>query len=398
MFVLYDKEKQDKPIKVWLENQSQIEEGCLKQALNLSNLPFVHKWVALMSDVHEGFGMPIGGVIALDGVVIPNAVGVDIGCGMAFVETDLHKNEFTEEQYRILVGQIMRNVPTGFEHHKKRQSCDTLDSYKKDMSASIPELTAEIESGYYQVGTLGGGNHFIELQQDENMMLCVMVHSGSRNFGFKVAKYFNAMAKQLNKKWGSSIPESFDLAFLPEDTTQGKNYVEWMNLTLDFAAENRQKILEAVKIEILRIAPDVSFFNEINAHHNYAAKETHFGKDVWVHRKGAINAQEGKIGIIPGSMGSYSYIVKGLGNKESFKSCSHGAGRVIGRNEAKRKYSVEEVMQDIKKSNVILGKRNKSDVAEECRMAYKDIELVISQQLDLIEPVKKLKTVAVIKG
>jgi len=398
VFVLYDKEKQEKPIKVWLENHSQIEEGCLKQALNLSNLPFVHKWVALMSDVHEGFGMPIGGVIALDGVVIPNAVGVDIGCGMAFVETDIYKDDLTEEQYKALVGHIMRGVPTGFEHHKKRQSCHTLDSYKESLSSNIPELTAEIESGYYQVGTLGGGNHFIELQQDESMRLCIMVHSGSRNFGYKVAKHFNIIAKQLNKKWTSSIPESFDLAFLPEENTQGKNYVEWMNLALDFAAENRQKILGAVKSEISRIVPKISFFNEVNAHHNYAAKETHFGKELWVHRKGAINAQEGKIGIIPGSMGSNSYIVKGLGNKESFDSCSHGAGRVIGRNEAKKKYSVDEVMLDISNRKVILGKRNKSDVAEECRMAYKDIDFVISQQLDLLEPVKKLKTVAVIKG
>jgi tRNA-splicing ligase RtcB len=398
MFVLYDKEKQDKPIKVWLENLSQIEEGCLTQALNLSNLPFIHKWVALMSDVHEGFGMPIGGVIALDGIVIPNAVGVDIGCGMAFVETDMHKDELNEEQYKTLVGQIMRNVPTGFEHHKKRQSCDTLDSYRGGMSTNIPELTGEIESGYYQIGTLGGGNHFIELQQDENMKLCIMVHSGSRNFGYKVAKYFNTIAKQLNKKYASTIPESFDLAFLPEDTAQGKDYVEWMNLALDFAAENRQRILKCVMREISRIAPNTSFFNEINAHHNYAAKEKHFGKDVWVHRKGAINAQEGKIGIIPGSMGSNSYIVRGLGNIDSFNSCSHGAGRVIGRNEAKRRYSVEEVISDIKNNSVILGKRNKSDVAEECRMAYKDIDFVISQQLDLIEPVKKLKTVAVIKG
>ena len=398
MFVLYDKEKQVKPIKVWLESLSQIEEGCLTQALNLSNLPFLHKWVALMSDVHQGFGMPIGGVIALDGIVIPNAVGVDIGCGMAFAETDVHKDDLSEEQYRTLVGQIMQNVPTGFEHHKKRQSCDTLDSYKKDMSANLSDLTMEIESGYYQVGTLGGGNHFIELQQDENMGLCVMVHSGSRNFGYKVAKYFNTIAKQLNKKWSSTIPESFDLAFLPDDTTQGKNYVEWMNLALDFAAENRQRILESVKREITRILPSVGFFNELNVHHNYAVKEMHFGKEVWVHRKGAINAEEGKIGIIPGSMGSFSYIVKGLGNKDSYNSCSHGAGRVIGRNEAKRKYSVEEVLQDIKKNNVVLGKRKKSDVAEECRMAYKDIDFVIGQQLDLIEPIKKLKTVAVIKG
>lgn len=398
MFVLDKKANQEKPIKIWLRDLSQIEEDCLKQALNLANLPFLFKWVSLMSDVHEGFGMPIGGVIALEDTVIPNAVGVDIGCGMAFVETNVSKDRLSIRDCETLVNRIMSKIPTGFEHHKVKQSSPCLDRHRKTLEASILELTSEIESGYYQAGTLGGGNHFIELQYDENDKLCIMVHSGSRNFGYKVAQYFNKVAKQLNKGSKCQVPEHFDLAYLPCDSKQGKQYIEWMNISLDFAEENRLKMLNTVKEVLSNIIDNIDFVNEVNAHHNYAAYETHFGKRVWVHRKGAINAELGQTGIIPGAMGSYSYIVKGLGNKDSFNSCSHGAGRVIGRKAAKRKYSVEEVMHDIKKNNVVLGVRKKSDIAEECRMAYKDIDEVINQQLDLIVPIKKLKTIAVIKG
>lgn len=401
MFVKFEFDIMKKPIKVWLENEEQIEDECWRQAINLSNLPFIYRWVALMPDTHAGYGMPIGGVIATDGVVIPNAVGVDIGCGMAFVETNIHKSELREEDYKNLVGQIMRNIPTGFRHHKKKQECNVLDFYlssQKEMLRKIDELYHEIDSGYYQVGTLGGGNHFIELQEDEEGMLCVMLHSGSRNFGYKVARYFNHIAKELNKKWNSSVPQSYDLAFLPVDDENGKAYVMWMNLALDFALENRQKMLKVVMEQLEKKIPHVEFMNEINAHHNYAAIENHYGKNVWVHRKGAIRAREGELGIIPGAMGSYSYIVEGLGNSESFHSCSHGAGRKMSRKKAKEEFSVEETIVDLKNRGVILGKSNKSDVSDECRWAYKDIDFVISQELDLVKPIKKLKTVAVIKG
>ncbi len=401
IFVIFDKQKQRIPIKVWLEDIEQVEEGCLQQALNLSNLPFLHKWVALMSDTHQGYGMPIGGVIAAKDVIIPNAVGVDIGCGVAFVQTSAHRDDLKEKEYKSLVGQIMRDIPTGFRHHRKKQRCKTLEDsdFARSMrSQSIPEGLPQLDEGYYQIGTLGGGNHFIELQQDDDGMLCVMVHSGSRNFGYKIARFFNEGAKELNKKRSLGVPGEYDLAFLPLDTDLADAYISWMNLALEFAMENRRRMLEIVKDRLADVIPDIEFKGEANAHHNYAAKEHHYGEEVWVHRKGAIRAREGETGIIPGAMGSFSYIVKGKGNAESFCSCSHGAGRSMGRRQARQQFSVEKTMVDLKKQGVILGKQNKRDVSEECRFAYKDINFVIDQQLDLIEPIKRLKTVAVIKG
>ncbi|MGI6703814.1 MAG: RtcB family protein [Clostridia bacterium] len=401
MFVIFEKEKQRVPIKVWLENSEQMDEGCLRQALNLSNLPFVHKWVALMPDTHEGYGMPIGGVIAVEGAIIPNAVGVDIGCGVAFVETNKHKSELSPGEYKNLVGQIMRDIPTGFRHHAKRQRCETLEQseFAKVMEhKKMPEGLPQIEEGYYQAGTLGGGNHFIELQEDEEGRLCIMVHSGSRNFGYKVARFFNNWAKELNDRQSYPVPKEYDLAYLPLGTTEADQYISWMTLALEFARENRQLMLDVVKERLAAKVPGIEFGVEVNAHHNYAAKEYHYGKEVWVHRKGAIRAEEGETGIIPGAMGSYSYIVRGRGNAESFCSCSHGAGRSMGRRQARERFSVEKTMVDLKEQGVILGKQNKRDVSEECRFAYKDIDFVIGQQLDLIVPEKKLKTIAVIKG
>ncbi|MGI6412105.1 MAG: RtcB family protein [Syntrophomonadaceae bacterium] len=401
MFVIYNKKNQRVPIKVWLENINQIEEGCLQQAINLSNLPFLHKWVALMPDTHQGYGMPIGGVIAAEGVIIPNAVGVDIGCGMAFVETNIHKDEISIKEYQGLIGHIMQDIPTGFDHHAKKQKCKTLEQSefaKAIKYKTMPEGLPQIEEGYYQIGTLGGGNHFIELQEDEEGILCIMIHSGSRNFGYKVARYYNNKAKELNKKWSSAVPIEYDLAFLPIDSETAKEYISWMTLALEFARENREVMLNVVKRHLLKIIPSIEFKNEVNAHHNYAAKEYHYGKNVWVHRKGAIRAREGETGIIPGAMGSYSYIVKGKGNPESFNSCSHGAGRKLGRRQAKKQFSVEKTIADLREKGVILGKDNKRDVSEESRFAYKDIDFVIGQELDLIEPIKKLKTIAVIKG
>jgi tRNA-splicing ligase RtcB len=398
MFVKYDKGKMKNPILIWLENESQVEEECMQQAINLSNLPFIHKWVALMPDTHSGYGMPIGGVIATKGVIIPNAVGVDIGCGMAFVETNIHKSMLAEIQYKSLVGNIMRDIPTAFEHHKSRRECRVLDNEIWMDFDYAQEFADEVEKAYYQVGTLGGGNHFIELQEDKEGMLCIMVHSGSRNFGYKIANYFNDVAIELNKNYYSVVPESYELAFLPVESREGKAYINWMKLALGFAMENRQAMLDAVKYELKKTIPEIEFKNEVNAHHNYASLETHYDEEVWVHRKGAICADLGVKGIIPGAMGTYSYIVEGLGNHKSFCSCSHGAGRRMSRSRAKNEISVEKTMVDLKEQGVILGKRNKKDVAEECRFAYKDIEFVIDQQSDLIKPVKILKTLAVIKG
>ncbi len=411
MFVYYKKDEMLHPIKIWLEEEEDLEESCLKQALNLSNLPFLHKWACLMPDTHTGKGMPIGGVIATEGVVIPNAVGVDIGCGMAFVQTDipvqLLRDTITGSGtlLQAIIGDILRNIPTGYNRYKKPQVCEVLDQAKEEITRyqGEEELLAQLEEGYYQVGTLGGGNHFIELQQDEKGMVCIMLHSGSRHFGNVVGQYFNRLARDLNDKWYSSVPSQFNLPFLPVNTEEGQRYINWMNLSLDFAYENRRRMLDKVKdifshylLKYNNLTP--VFTGELNCHHNYAALESHFDKNVWVHRKGATRVREGELAIIPGAMGSYSYIVRGKGNEDSFHSSSHGAGRKFSRTGAKENFSVEKVINDLKNSGVVLGKYNKKDVAEEARFAYKDIDEVMANQIDLVDPVKKLFTIGVVKG
>lgn len=411
MFVIFEKGKNLHPIKVWLENISQLDDICLEQATNLSNLPFIHRWVSLMPDTHAGMGMPIGGVIATEGVIIPNAVGVDIGCGMAFVQTNIRAKDLTDTitgsgtLLQAIIGDILRNIPVGFGRHKKRQECTTLDQAIENLESYhfAPELIPEIEAGYNQVGTLGGGNHFIELQEDEDGFVGIMLHSGSRHFGLKICNYFNTMARAINARYHSSVPDDYRLAFLPVESDAGRAYINWMNLALGFAYENRDRMMTAVMDiltnraqKYLDITPE--YTSRINAHHNYSAIEHHFGKNVWVHRKGAIRAREGELGIIPGAMGSYSYIVQGLQNDDSFHSCSHGAGRLMSRRKAMDSFTTEEVMLDLKKHNVVLGKNSKADVAEESRFAYKDIDYVISQELDLVTPVKKLRTLGVVKG
>ncbi|AFV12564.1 hypothetical protein Tph_c23770 [Thermacetogenium phaeum DSM 12270] len=413
MFVHYDPGKQQKPIKIWLEDLSQVDEGCLQQAVNLSNLPFVYKWPALMPDCHEGYGMPIGGVIATEGVIIPNAVGVDIGCGICFVRTGVPASILKEvdtggrgKLIQAVVEEILRAVPTGFAHHKRKMPCSVLDRVGDYLSGDlmVPELEPEIDSGYYQVGTLGGGNHFIEIQEDEHGRAGLMVHSGSRNFGYKICNHFNKVARNLNARMGSPIPPSYDLAYLPVDSREGRQYLAWMQLAQDFAKENRSLIMKRVQ-EIFsdylsRYAgiQEVSLEPPVNCHHNYASRERHYGKDLWVHRKGAIRAGRGEMGVIPGAMGSSSYVVEGLGNPESFCSCSHGAGRLCSRKKAKETYPVQQVIEDLKQRGVTLGKHKKGDVAEECRMAYKDIDSVLEQERDLVRPVLKLVTIGVVKG
>lgn len=411
MKVIYEKDQQKFPIKVWLESSTDIEESCLKQSLQLANLPFIHKWVALMPDTHAGKGMPIGGVIATDGVIIPNAVGVDIGCGMAYMQTDIKASFLRDTEtgngslLQAIIGDMLRNIPTGFGKYKERQPSKVLDQvmsnptdYEKDNL-----LFNEIEAGYYQVGTLGGGNHFIEIQEDEDGFVGIMLHSGSRHFGLTICNYFNEIAVKLNKEWHVSVPSEYHLAYLPTQSPEGQAYIRWMELALDYAHENRERMLTMTQ-EILtkwcqKVSHDAPVFSDkINCHHNYANLENHYGKNVWVHRKGAIRAREGELGIIPGAMGSYSYLVKGLENPESFHSCSHGAGRLLGRKKAMEAFSVEEVMVDLKIQGVVLGKNGKNDVPEESRFAYKDIDQVIANETDLVTPIKKLKTMGVVKG
>ncbi len=411
MFVLYDRETMKIPVKVWLETEKELEASCREQALHLANLPFLAGPVCLMPDTHAGMGMPIGGVIASEDVIIPNAVGVDIGCGMAYTETGIRADDLRQimtgsgNLVQAIIGDIMRNVPVGFAHHKQPMSSyvldralDEMDKYEKD-----GELLGQLDAGYFQIGTLGGGNHFIELQEDDEGFLSVMIHSGSRHFGKSVCDYFHQKARALNQRWYSQVPDSYRLAFLPVDSPEGQQYLNWMQLSMDFAAENREKMMLAVKAILEKWIGkytefSLNFSNDINCHHNYAALENHKGKDLWVHRKGAVEAKNGQMAVIPGAMGSYSYMVMGLGNEDSFCSSSHGAGRRYSRKGAMEAFTCEEVILDLERRGVVLGKKGKADVAEESRFAYKDIEIVMENQKDLVIPVKRLKTIGVVKG
>lgn len=411
MFVLYDKEAMNVPVKVWLPDETALEASCREQAMNLSKLPFLNGWVCLMPDTHAGMGMPIGGVIAAEDVLIPNAVGVDIGCGMAYTETGVRAEELKNimtgngNLVQAMIGDIMRNVPVGFAHHKNPMSSYVLDRALDEMDKyeTDGELLGQLDAGYFQIGTLGGGNHFIELQEDEEGYLAVMIHSGSRHFGKSVCDYFHQKARTLNQKWYSQVPDSFRLAFLPADSPEGRQYRNWMQLSMDFAAENREKMMLTVKAILEKWIGKytdltLNFSGEINCHHNYAALENHRGKEVWVHRKGAVEAKNGQRAVIPGAMGSYSYVVMGLGNEESFCSSSHGAGRRYSRKGAMAAFRCEEVILDLERRGVVLGKKGKADVAEESRFAYKDIEEVMENQKDLVIPLKRLKTIGVVKG
>ncbi len=410
MFVIFD-ENTTYPIKTWLSGIDKIEESCLEQAYHLSKLPFLHKWVCLMPDTHTGKGMPIGGVIATKDVIIPNAVGVDIGCGMVFVATDIKYEDIKDRKVgtatimQSMIGGIMRCIPVGYESHKQKQESAVLDLALENMEkyGANPELLHLIEEGYFQVGTLGGGNHFIELQVDEEGYLCIMIHSGSRHLGKEICDYFHNKARELNQRWYSQVPDEYRLAFLPVQTDEGKQYIDWMKLALDYAFENRERMMEktcnVVKEHITRYAGlNVTFTDKINCHHNYASLENHYDADVWVHRKGATRVRLGERAVIPGAMGSYSYVVEGKGNEESFCTSSHGAGRAYSRSGAMKAFTAEQVMVDLKEQGITLGKRKKNDVAEECRFAYKNIDEVMAQQTDIVTPVRKLRTMGVVKG
>ncbi|MDG4477052.1 RtcB family protein [Thiovibrio frasassiensis] len=378
-------------IKLWLDD---IDAGAFAQAKNLANLPFVFKHVAVMPDAHQGYGMPIGGVMASEEVVIPNAVGVDIGCGMCAVRTSLAT--LSTEQLKGVLTEIRRTIPLGFKHHKRGQDRSLMPK----SAIPLDELTViarEYQSALTQLGTLGGGNHFIEIQKGNDGHVWLMVHSGSRNLGFKVANYYNRLAMELNRQWGSKIPPNWQLAFLPISSAAGQIYLHEMRFCVEFAYANRKMMMERVKEAVLSVVQPVFFEPMINIAHNYAAMEVHFGKNVMVHRKGATRAQVGEIGIVPGSQGTPSYIVRGKGNKESFESCAHGAGRKMGRKQAQRQLDLEREKKRLDDQGIIHAIRSVSDL-EEAAGAYKDIDAVIENQLDLVEVLVELRPLAVIKG
>jgi len=374
------------PIKMWLE---EIEDGALNQAKNLANLPFTFKWVSIMPDSHQGYGMPIGGVLATKNVVIPNAVGVDIGCGMCAVRTNIDNLEIND--LKSIMNGIRKNIPVGFNHQKEPMQWDYFNN-----APDTYIIQHELENSKYQLGTLGGGNHFIEIQKGSDGFIWIMIHSGSRNFGFKVAKEYHEKAKKLCEKWYSDLPNS-DLSFLPIGTKEAENYFNSMIFALEFAKENRFRMVEEVKKCFHLISDGISFDDTINIHHNYARFENHYGSNVMVHRKGATSAKVGELGIIPGSQGTKSYIVKGKGNKESFMSCSHGAGRKMGRKEAQRKLCLKDEQKILDDQNILHSIRGTTDL-DEASGAYKDISEVMNNQSELVDIVTELTPLAVIKG
>lgn len=382
------------PVKMWLEKP---EAGAMKQIKNIANLPFAFHHVAIMPDCHEGFGMPIGGVLATSSTIIPNAVGVDIGCGMCAIRTDL--KQINRKHLTAVISSLHKQIPVGFKHHAKpQQKADMPEAYDV---AELKIVSREYHSALHQLGTLGGGNHFIEIQQGSDGYVWLMIHSGSRNIGLKVADYYNRLAAKLNEQWGFGVFKKQQLAYLPADSEEGMAYRQEMNYCIDFALANRKHMARQV-CEVLHTITGCDFIavegrDMINIAHNYAAAEKHYGKEVFVHRKGATRAGHGQLGIIPGSQGTKSYIVRGRGNPESFESCSHGAGRVMGRKEAQRKLDLQAEKSRLDKLGILHAIRTQKDL-DEASGAYKDIDQVMQQQADLVDIVVELQPLAVVKG
>ena len=383
----------NRPVKIWTND---VEESAMRQIENLTTLPFLHHHVAIMPDVHTGMGMPIGGVLACDGAVIPNAVGVDIGCGMCAVKTNWKMEDLPAHVIRkeIMKG-IRARIPLGMDHHKEAQDAKYLpQGHNIDKMEIVKRRQISI---LHEVGTLGGGNHFIELQKDEEGNLWIMIHSGSRNLGKQVGDYYNKIAASLNEKWHSVVSPEIRLPFLPHGTREFGAYWNEMKYCIDFALCNRRLMMERIQEVIADSLKGIEFEPMINIAHNYAAFEHHFGKDVIVHRKGATLAREGVIGIIPGSQGTASYIVEGLGNPDSFCSCSHGAGRVLSRKAAIKTLDMDAEVRNLEAKGIIHAIRCQDDM-QEASGAYKDIDTVIANESDLVKVKTKLLPIAVIKG
>jgi tRNA-splicing ligase RtcB len=377
---------------LWLD---ELEGEVLTQAKNLANLPCAFHHVALMADAHVGYGMPIGGVLATTGAIIPNAVGVDIGCGMRAVRTGL--TEIDTASLKKVLSELRAAIPLGFKHYLKPRSAHAMPDPQAG-GQELPVVGKEFDHARNQIGTLGGGNHFIEIQQGSDHRIWLMVHSGSRNLGYRVAEFYNKLAIKMAKTSGKDvIPKEWQLAALPLASKEGQGYLREMEYCIAFARANRREMMAAMQEAIATVTGCSDFEAPLDIAHNYVALETHFFQEVWVHRKGATRAFTGELGIIPGSQGSRSYIVRGLGNPQSFMSCSHGAGRILGRKEAQRVLNLQEEIGKLNAQHIVHAIRSRNDL-EEAPGAYKDIGEVIANQSDLIEVVVELQPLAVLKG
>ena len=395
-----------RPIKSWA---SELDPSALEQATNLSKLPFAMRHVALMPDAHGGYGMPIGGVLFAERAIVPYAIGMDIGCGVAFAETDLTVDVLAPALQQVCET-IEATIPTGFKTLREPVAEDdalgSIDQALRrmgepdvidDLLGYDAEAAKFFRESLVQLGTLGGGNHFIELQADEAGRVYLMLHSGSRAYGAKVCKSSHKKALDLNRAWHSRLPHD-ELAFLPIESDVFQQYWNRMQFGLAFAEVSRDRMVAAA-LEVLReLTPMRMWRQTLDVHHNYAAWENHFGKNGIVHRKGAVRARKDELVAIPGSMGTGSYIARGLGNADAFNTCQHGAGRAKTRTAMRRSMSSADVFAEMGQLGVVLVSSDPSQVMEEAPGAYKDIENVMSQSADLIEPTLKLRPLGVVKG
>lgn len=392
-------------IKAWTVGVD-VDEKAITQLQNIAGLPFIHRHIAVMPDVHLGLGATVGSVIPTHKAIIPAAVGVDIGCGMMAVKTSLTASDLPES-LRALRSAIEAAVPHGRTHHGGKGDRGAWGEVPEPLArawteglaagyARIVEKHPKIGRGndVNHLGTLGTGNHFIELCLDEQQHLWVMLHSGSRGVGNRIGTYFIEKAKEELARYYVQLPDK-DLAWLAEGTPSFADYVEAVGWAQGYARQNREAMMAAV-LSVMRalLPPFESGLTAVNCHHNYVQREHHYGANVWVTRKGAVSAKEGELGIIPGSMGARSYIVRGKGNAESFCSCSHGAGRLMSRTEAKRRFTLKDQVAATEGVEC----RKDADVIDEIPMAYKPIEAVMKAQEDLVEIVATLKQILCVKG
>jgi len=394
------------PIKAWTKGVA-LEQAAEKQLRNVAMLPFVFKWVAAMPDVHWGMGATVGSVIPTKGAIIPAAVGVDIGCGMMAVQTSLHANQLPDNLHGIREA-IEKAVPHGRTDNggkNDRGAWADVPVAHESVWTKLHERYEAIVAKYSKLnhpgrinhlGTLGTGNHFIEVCLDENQNVWFMLHSGSRGVGNRFGTFFIELAKQDMRKWFINVPDT-DLAYLPQGTEHFNDYVDAVHWAQDYAMANRQLMMSNMITAIANSGLVPAFeatLEVVNCHHNYVAWENHYGENVLVTRKGAVRARAGDMGIIPGSMGAQSFIVRGKGNPESFMSCSHGAGRAMSRAEAKRRFTVADHIA----ATAGVECRKDQDVIDETPMAYKPISAVMDAQKDLVEIVHTLHQVVCVKG
>ncbi|MDH4384917.1 MAG: RtcB family protein [Caulobacter sp.] len=392
-------------IKAWTRGVP-IEDAAMQQLRNVASLPFIHKHLAVMPDVHWGMGATVGSVIPTVGAIIPAAVGVDIGCGMMAVRTSI-RAEHLPDDLSAIRSSIEAAVPHGRTDNGGRNDkgawSDTPPSAAADRwSALQAGYEAVVEKhpkaahprGPGHLGTLGTGNHFIELCLDEAGDVWVMLHSGSRGVGNRFGSYFIERAKQEMRRWFINLADQ-DLAYFAEGTEGFIDYIRAVSWAQKYARANREVMMDQVLAVLRQSFPDLAVTQEaVNCHHNYVTREKHFGKEVFITRKGAVKAGLGDLGIIPGSMGAKSFIVRGKGNPDSFCTCSHGAGRAMSRNEARRRFSVED---HIAATNGVECRKD-AEVIDETPMAYKDIDAVMAAQSDLVDVVHALRQVVCVKG